>query len=63
MSRRICVELSGQLVKLCPEWHHNADDKGAIKVVMIGSADEGPKIDGHARNETGPNDSRMPVIR
>lgn len=51
MSRRICVELYDQLVKLRPEWHHDADDKGAIKVVMTGSADDGPKIAGHARNK------------
>jgi type I restriction enzyme R subunit len=52
MSRRICVDLYDQLVKLRPEWHHDDDDKGAIKVVMTGSADDGPKIAGHARNKT-----------
>jgi type I restriction enzyme R subunit len=52
MSRRICVELYDQLVQLRPEWHHDADDKGAIKVVMTGSADDGPTIAGHARNKS-----------
>jgi type I restriction enzyme R subunit len=52
MSRRICVDLYDQLVKLRPEWHHEDDDKGTIKVVMTGSADDGPKIAGHARNKT-----------
>jgi type I restriction enzyme R subunit len=52
MSRRICVDLYDQLVKLRPEWHHEDDDKGAIKVVMTGSADDGPKIAGHARNKS-----------
>ena len=51
MSRRICVELYDELVKLRPDWHHKDDDKGAIKVVMTGSADDGPKIAGHARNK------------
>ena len=51
MSRRICVELYDQLVKLRPDWHHDADDKGVLKVVMTGSADDGPKIAGHARNK------------
>jgi type I restriction enzyme R subunit len=52
MSRRICVDLYDQLVKLRPEWHHEDDDKGTIKVVMTGSADDGPKIAGHARNKS-----------
>ncbi len=52
MSRRICVDLYDQLVKLRPEWHHDDDDKGTIKVVMTGSADDGPKIAGHARNKS-----------
>ncbi len=51
MSRRICVELYDALVKLRPGWHHEDDDKGAIKVVMTGSADDGPKLAKHARNK------------
>ena len=38
MSRRICVELYREIVKLQPDWHHKDDDQGAIKVVMTGSA-------------------------
>ena len=38
MSRRICVDLYWQLTQLRPEWHHDSDDAGAIKVVMTGSA-------------------------
>jgi type I restriction enzyme R subunit len=52
MSRRICVDLYDQLVKLRPDWHHEDDDKGAIKVVMTGSADDGPKLAKHARNKS-----------
>lgn len=40
MSRRICVDLYKQIVALRPEWHSDDDDKGAIKVVMTGSASD-----------------------
>ncbi|HEU68256.1 MAG TPA: DUF3387 domain-containing protein [Candidatus Acetothermia bacterium] len=40
MSRRICVELYNEIVRLRPEWHHEDDDKGVIKVVMTGSASD-----------------------
>ena len=30
MSRRICIDLCRELVRLCPEWH--GDDAGACKV-------------------------------
>ncbi len=42
MSRRICLDLHDQIVKLCPDWFHEDDDKGALKVIMTGSAAEGP---------------------
>ncbi|MBN7761537.1 type I restriction endonuclease subunit R [Nitratireductor aquibiodomus] len=38
MSRRICVDLYNQIIKLRPDWHSEDDDKGAIKIVMTGSA-------------------------
>ena len=41
MSRRICVDLYNAIVQLRPDWHHGDDDKGAIKVVMTGSAADG----------------------
>src|SRR5262249_40508019 len=40
MSRRICVELYDAIVRLRPAWHHDNDEKGAIKVVMTGSASD-----------------------
>lgn len=40
MSRRICVELYAEIVKLRPEWHSTDDDKGMIKVVMTGSSSD-----------------------
>src|SRR5712664_1407706 len=40
MSRRICVDLYKEIVALRPSWHHEADEQGAIKVVMTGSASD-----------------------
>jgi len=37
MSRRICVDLYNQIIKLQPDWHEKQLDKGEIKVVMTGS--------------------------
>jgi type I site-specific restriction-modification system R (restriction) subunit len=51
MSRRICVELYREIVALRPEWHHEDDDKGAIKVVMTGSAADPLPWQPHIRNK------------
>jgi type I restriction enzyme, R subunit len=51
MSRRICAELYEQIVKLRPSWHNNDDDKGLIKVVMTGGADDDQKLQPHIRNK------------
>jgi len=51
MSRRICVALYNEIVALRPEWHHEDDDKGAIKVVMTGSASDPPEWQAHVRNK------------
>ncbi|KFL28880.1 DEAD/DEAH box helicase [Devosia sp. 17-2-E-8] len=40
MSRRICVDLYDEIIKLRPDWHSDDDDKGAIKIVMTGSASD-----------------------
>ncbi len=40
MSRRICVALYGEIVKLRPEWHSNDDESGVLKIVMTGSASD-----------------------
>ena len=40
MSREICVHLYNEIVKLCPNWHDAAPEKGAIKIVMTGSASD-----------------------
>ena len=51
MSRRICVELYAELVKLRPQWASDDDDKGAIKVVMTGSASDPVDWQRHIRNK------------
>ncbi|OQX69530.1 MAG: DEAD/DEAH box helicase [Sorangiineae bacterium NIC37A_2] len=51
MSRRICVELYRALVKLRPEWHDPDDDKGALKIVMTGSASDPVEWQGHIRSK------------
>ncbi len=42
MSRRICVDLYRELDRAAPGWHDEDDDKGALKVVMTGSAADPP---------------------
>ncbi len=51
MSRRICMDLHDELVRLRPEWFDDADEKGALKVVMTGNASEGPRVAAHARTK------------
>jgi type I restriction enzyme R subunit len=47
MSRRICVALYKEIVKLRPKWHSDEDDAGAIKVVMTGAASDPPDWQQH----------------
>jgi type I restriction enzyme R subunit len=51
MSRRICVDMYAALVALRPAWHSLDDDKGAIKVVMTGSASDPLHWQPHIRNK------------
>ncbi len=51
MSRRICVELYKEIVKLRPQWQSADDEDGAIKVVMTGSASDPPDWQAHIRNK------------
>lgn len=51
MSRRICIGLYRELVRLRPEWHHDDDDKGSLKVVMTGAASDPPDWQVHIRNK------------
>jgi type I restriction enzyme R subunit len=51
MSRRICVELYNEIIKLRPRWHNSDDDKGTIKIVMTGSASDPLQWQQHIRNK------------
>ena len=55
MSRRICVALYDEIIKLRPQWNSDDDENGVIKIVMTGAASD-PKewqqhIGGKARRE------------
>ena len=50
MSRDICVHLYDEIVKLRPEWHDTDPEKGAIKVVMTGSASDKALLRPHIYN-------------
>ncbi len=55
MSRRICVALYEEIVRLRPDWHSDDDEKGVLKIVMTGAASD-PRdwqqhIGGKARRE------------
>jgi len=72
MSRRICVALYNEIIKLRPDWHSFDDDKGAVKIVMTGNASDpkdwqqhiGPKSrrDGLAKRARDPKDPLKLVI-
>lgn len=49
MSRRICVRLHDEIIKLRPDWRDPDIDKGQIKIVMTGDLTKDPK----AWNEQG----------
>jgi len=59
MSRRICVDLYNAIVKLRPDWASapgdelDAEKKKAcvVKIVMTGSAEDGPEWQPHIRNK------------
>ncbi|MCD8242798.1 MAG: type I restriction endonuclease subunit R, partial [Parabacteroides sp.] len=51
MSRRICVKLYSEIVKIRPEWHNADDTAGAIKIVMTGSASDPQEWQQHIGNK------------
>ena len=51
MSRRICVDIYNEIIKLRPEWHDDSDDKGFVKVIMTGSASDPAEWQQHIRNK------------
>ena len=52
MSRRICIDLCRELMRLRPNWHDDDDGQGSIKVVMTGSASDPLDWQPHIRNKT-----------
>jgi type I restriction enzyme R subunit len=51
MSRRICVDLYKAITDIRPDWHHEEDDQGAIKVVMTGSSSDPLPFQPHVRSK------------
>jgi type I restriction enzyme R subunit len=52
MSRRICVDLYAEIVKIRPGWHNDDDAEGTIKVVMTGSSSDPLNYQPHVRNKS-----------
>lgn len=51
MSRRICVELYAEIVKLRLHWHAEEDDQGVVNVVMTGSGSDPESWQQHVRTK------------
>ncbi len=51
MSRRIAVALHDEIVKLRPDWQSEDDAKGALKIVMTGSASDPLEWQPHIRSK------------
>jgi type I restriction enzyme R subunit len=51
MSRRICVALHNEIIKLRPAWYDADDTKGVIKIIMTGSASDPLDWQEHIRNK------------
>ena len=51
MSREICVDTYNAIVAIWPEWHDDDTSKGAIKIVMTGSASDITKMQPHIYNK------------
>lgn len=51
MSRRICVKLYGEIVKVRPDWHSADDNAGAVKIVMTGAASDPEEWQQHIGNK------------
>ena len=51
MSRRICIDLYRELVRLRPDWQRDDDNEGEIKVIMTGAAADPADWQPHIRNK------------
>lgn len=52
MSRRICVALYNEIIKLRPDWQGDGDLEGVVKVVMTGDATQEREWQRHIRSKT-----------
>ncbi len=51
MSRRICVKLYDEIVKLRPDWHSTDDNAGSVRIVMTGAASDPQDWQQHIGNK------------
>ncbi len=51
MSREICAHMYNAITALRPDWHDPDPEKGAIKIVMTGSAADKPLLQPHIYNQ------------
>lgn len=51
MSRRICIDLFNEIIKIKPAWYNKEDKKGYLKVIMTGSATDKAEWQEHIRNK------------
>jgi type I restriction enzyme R subunit len=56
MSRRICVDLYNEIIRIRPSWHSDDDKEGFLKVVMTGSATDPVEWQQHIRDKRRRND-------
>jgi type I restriction enzyme R subunit len=50
-TRDICAQLYEEIIKLRPDWHDDAIDKGVVKVVYSGSASDTGLVGKHVRRD------------
>jgi hypothetical protein len=48
------AEVYKRVIALCPEWHGETDDTGAVKMVMTGSATDHADLQPHIRSKSRP---------
>ncbi|NEE04616.1 type I restriction endonuclease subunit R [Phytoactinopolyspora halotolerans] len=51
-TREICARLYEEIIKLRPDWHNDAVDKGVVKVVYSGSAQDEMPVAKHVRRSS-----------
>ncbi|MEN9389699.1 MAG: hypothetical protein RLY61_783 [Candidatus Parcubacteria bacterium] len=51
MTRKVAVSLYNTIIDLRPEWHHDDDEQGSIKVIMTGNSSDDLFLQSHIRNK------------